>query len=292
MEDYGNGQQNGILASLDYETVNAMKAAETNWNNDFVSNGGKNNGQWQEYDGQNSSKSTGENLTGVTQGITNSAQLINSIITPKLTTYVSSYVTEVVMSYMQQAMVDMLSFDPGNIMSYAMAMMPNYLIDAGQIMNELLKPSESINEERANQELNKLTDEINKTINDKVGVVTNEINKKLSYINNEIGSIAFYATQGPAFVQQKIDLYIKKTIETCFKGIAKARDTVNDEKDKVIKSIGNKMGEQVAKKTNEKLKNQTKDQLMQIEQKKKDAMNKVKTQIINVKLKLMALIGG
>ena len=291
MEDYGNGQQ-GILGGLDYETVNAMKAAEKNWNDDFISGGGENNGKWQKYDGQNSNKSTGENLQSITQGITNSAQLINNIITPKLTTYVTSYVTEVVMSYMSDAMVSMLSFDPGNIMAYAMAMMPNYLIDTGQIMNELLKPSESINEEKANQELNKLTDEINKTINDKVGVVTDEINKKLSYINDEIGSIAFYATQGPAFVQQKIDLYIKKTVETCFKGIAKARDTVNDEKDKVIKSIGNKMGEQVAKKTNEKLKNQTKDQLMQIEQKKKDAMNKVKTQIINVKLKLMALIGG
>lgn len=292
MEDYGNGQQNGIMAGLDYDTVNAMKAAETNWNNDFMNNGGKNNGKWQEYNGQNNNKSTGENLTGIAQGITNSAQLIDSIITPKLTTYVTSYISEVVMSYMSDAMVSMLSFDPGNIMSYAMAMMPNYLIDAGQIMNELLKSNESITEDLMNNTFNDLTDQINKTIGDKVKVVTDEINEKLSKVNDEIGSIAFYSTQGPAFIQQKIDLCIKKTVETCFKGIAKARDTVNDEKDKIIKSIGDKMGQKLATKTNDKIKEQTQDKLMQVEQKKKDAMNKVKTQIINVKLKLMALIGG
>ena len=292
MEDYGNGQQNGILAGLDYETVNAMKAAEKNWNDDFISNGGKNNGKWQKYDGQNANNSTGQNLTAAAQGVSNSLELINNIITPKLTTYVTSYVTDVVMSYMQQAIVDMLSFDASAIISKATSMMPNYLLSAGAIMDELLKPKESMTEDLINDTMNDLTNQINKVIGNKVKVVTDEINKKLESVNDEIGSIAFYATQGPAFLQQKIDLCIKKTVETCCKGIAKARDTVNKEKEKVIESISTKKAEELANKANDKVKQQTQDKLMKIEQTKKDAMNKIKTQIINVKLKLMALIGG
>ena len=292
MEDYGNGQQNGIMAGLDYDTVNAMKAAEKNWNNDFMSAGGENNGKWQKYEDQNEDNSTGENLQLIAQGITNSAQLINNIITPNLTTYVSSYVSEVVMTYMSEAMVSMLSFDGSMIISKAMSIMPDYLLTAGAIMNELLKSNESMTDELINNTLNDLTSTINKVIGDKVKVVTDEINEKLAGINDEIGSIAFYATQGPAFVQQKIDLAIKKTVETCFKGIATARDAVNTEKEKIIDSIATKKAEELANKTNDQIRQQTKDKLDQINQKKKDAMNKAKTVIINAKLKLMALIGG
>ena len=34
MEDYGYSQ-NGMLSGLDAQTVSAMKAAETNWNDEF-----------------------------------------------------------------------------------------------------------------------------------------------------------------------------------------------------------------------------------------------------------------
>lgn len=292
MEDYGNSQQNSIMAGLDYETVNAMKAAEKNWNDDFVNSGGENNGKWQKYQGQRDDRDVGENLSGIVSGITNSAQLIDSIITPKLTTYVTSYISEVVMSYMADAMIDMLSFDGSVILSKAKSIMPDYLLTSGEIMNELLKPSESINEELMNNTLNDLTDQINKTIGDKVNVVSNEIKEKLNSVSDEIGSIAFYATQGPAFLQQKIDLYIKKTVETCCKGIAKARNGVNTEKEKIIESISSKKAEELANKANDQIRQQTKDKLDQAEQKKKDAMNKAKTVIINAKLKLMALIGG
>ena len=87
MEDYQNYQQSGIISGLDANTVSAMKAAETNWNDAFK------NGATTDTFRQQSEQ---ENMSGIANGLNNSAQLIESVITPNLVSYTVSYITTLV----------------------------------------------------------------------------------------------------------------------------------------------------------------------------------------------------
>lgn len=292
MEDYSNGQS-GFISGLDNETVNAMNSAKKNFNDDFL-NGASTSGfrEYKETGDKTKLASTGENLSGVVNGVAASAQLIDSVITPKLTTYITSYVSNVVMSYMADAMTEMLSFDPSAVVSMAGGLMQQYIIGPSQIMSELLKPRESINDEMLNDVQNKLMDKINEKIGDTVGKVTDEINKKLEGINPAIAEVSYYAQMGPEWMQSKIDLVTKKVVENCLSGIGTARDTVKKQKDDLIKNLAEKEAKRMAEKVNDQVAKTTKEKIDALNKQKQDAMNKVKTQIINVKLKLFALIGA
>ena len=74
--------------------------------------------------------------------------------------------------------------------------------------------------------------------------------------------------------------------------MTEARNAVNKEKEKFIQNIGDKMGKKLAKKVNDESKKGLKTQLDEVEKKKQEAISKAKTLIINVKLKLFALIGA
>lgn len=283
MEDFNNYQQSGIISGLDNETVSAMKAAQTNWNDAFKD--GATTDTFKE-------QSTGENMSGIANGIGNSAQLIESVITPNLVTYAVSYVTNVLTSYMTETITSMVAFDGSAIISYAGQMMPQYLLTAGDILNNLLQPRELLNDMQLQDMQNQLIDQINNVIGDKIKVVTDKINEGLEKIGPAIADISYYSQLGPAWVQSKIDLAIGQAVKTPIKGMTEARDAVNKQKEELIKNIGDKMGKKLADKANEKIKKTSKATLDEVEKKKQEAMAKAKTLIINVKLKLFALIGA
>ena len=282
MEDYGYGQT-GIIAGLDANTVSAMKAAQTNWNDEF-----KNGATIDTF----KEKSVGENMSGIATGIGNSMQLINSVITPNLTTYVVSYVTNTLTGYLTTCITEMLSFDASAIMSYASQMMPSFLIDAGQILQELLQPREMLNDMLLQDLQNELLGKFNELLGDKIKVVTDKINAELEKVAPTIAEISYYSQMGPAWVQSKIDLAVDQATLAPIKAMTQAKDAVNIEKEKLIQNIGAKMGAKLAKKANDAIKDTTKEGLDQIEIVKQESMAKVKTVIINVKLKLFALIGA
>lgn len=301
MEDYNNYQQSSFISGLDNDTVNALNSVTRNFNDEFM-NGASTSGFRAYRDGKdeegNQTKdksqlaSTGQNLAGIASGVNNTAQLINNIITPKLTQYVVSYVSNVVMSYMVDATTEMLKFDPGMVTSVAGGLMQQYIIGPSQIMSELLKPREKMNDELIKDTQKQLFDKINKTIGDTVGKVTKDINKKLDDINPAIAEIAYYSQMGPVWVNSKVELLVNKVTENCLSGIGQARDNLKKQKDEMIEKVADGIAKQMASKANDKVKKATKKQIDDLNKIKQDALNKVKTQIINVKLKLFALIGA
>ena len=293
MEDYNNYQQSSFISGLDKDTVNALKSVQRNFNDDFI-NGASTSGfrAYKESGDESYLGSTSENLSGILNGVNNANQLINNIITPKLTQYVVSYVSNIVMTYMADATKEMLSFNPGMVTSVASTLIQKYIIGPSQIMSELLKTREQMNDELVKDSQKEILDNINSKIGDTVGKVTKEINEKLEDINPKIAEISYYSQMGPAWVNSKVELLVNKVTENCLSGIGKARDNLKKEKDEMIEKVADGIAQQMANKTNEKTKKATKEQIDKLNKTKQDAINKVKTQIINVKLKLFALIGA
>ena len=293
MEDYNNYQQNNVISGLDNDTVNALKAAQRNFNDEFM-NGASTSGfrEYKKYNDESYLGSTSENLSGIVSGVNSSAQLINNIITPKLTQYVMSYVTNVVTSYMADAVKEMMSFDPGMVTSVAGGLMQKYIIGPSQIMSELLKTRESINDELIQDTQKELFSKINEKIGDTVGKVTDEIKEKINSINPAIAEISYYSQMGPAWVESKVNLLTNKVITNCVSGIGKARDTLKKQKDDMINNVAEGIARQMAGVVNDKTKKVTKEQIDTLNKTKQDAMNQVKVQITNVKLKLYALVGA
>jgi len=273
MEDFGNGQSNNIFPGLDNETISAMQSVQQNWNDDF----------------QNGNST---DLGGVAVGISNSLQLIDSIITPKLISYTTSYITYILTSYLQESTVEMLSFDASEIISYSAYVTPKFLLTTGAIMNELLKPKEDISEEQ----IKKADDENNKAINDAIskGVeqVSTKVSEQLEKINPTIKEIAKYSQMGPVWIKSKMDVAIKKIIEPGIKAITVGKNAVNKQKEDMIKSLGQKMGERLAEDTNEGVKKTLKEKIDKQNKEKQKSIAKAKTNVINAKLKIMALVGA
>ena len=156
MEDSSNIYGSG----LDLTTVNQLKEQEKNWNDDWLG-GDDCKGAMSKEEFRN--RDTSENVKGAVNGIVNSLQLVNNaVLTPKLTAYAVSYVTEVLTSYLQKSVVEMLSFDGKAIMSYATQLMPQYLVNAGDLMKELLTSRESMNDQMVEKIRHIIIDEAKK----------------------------------------------------------------------------------------------------------------------------------
>jgi len=273
MEDTSN-----IFPGLDTDTLNTLKASEKNWNTSF----------------KNSGKTALGNTTGA---LGNAAGALTKNVdfaskAPQFATYVANYVMTSVTSYLTESITDMLSINPGNIMSYATQMMPNFIIQPGQIMQELLKSKESINEDMGQKMLQDGIGRLNKELNTQVSKISGSITEKLGKVNDKIMSIAEHAEMGPAWVKEKTDVETKKILDTCFNEIGKVRDNVKKNIQDTINNYGVGLGKQLADKVNKKVKEQSKEQLDKINIQKQKALNKAKTAITNAKLKLMALLGG
>ena len=266
MEDTSN-----IFPGLDTDTLNTLKASEKNWNTSF----------------KNSGKTALGNATGALAKNVDFASKA-----PQFATYVANYVMTSVTSYLTESITDMLSINPGNIMSYATQMMPNFIIQPGQIMQELLKAKESIDEDMGQKMLQDGIGRLNKEMNTQVSKITGSITEKLGKVNDKIMSIAEHAEMGPAWIKEKTDVETKKILDTCFNEIGKVRDTTKRNIQDTINNYGVGLGQQLADKVNKKVKEQSKEQLDKVNIQKQKALNKAKTAITNAKLKLMALMGG
>lgn len=266
MEDTSN-----IFPGLDIDTLNTLKASEKNWNTSF----------------KNSGKTA---LGNATDALAKNVDFASKA--PQFATYVANYVMTSVTSYLTESITDMLSINPGNIMSYATQMMPNFIIQPGQIMQELLKAKESIDEDMGQKMLQDGIGRLNKEMNTQVSKITGSITEKLGKVNDKIMSIAEHAEMGPAWVKEKTDVETKKILDTCFNEIGKVRDTTKRNIQDTINNYGVGLGQQLADKINKKVKEQSKEQLDKINIQKQKALNKAKTAITNAKLKLMALMGG
>lgn len=281
MEDFKNGQT-GIISGLDNETVNALKQTQKNFNDEFM-NGASTSGFKE--------RSAGENIGGIVKGVSAANNLIDSVITPKLVTYVTSYVTNVVSAYLASSMTEMLSFNPGEVTSMAAGLLKNYIIGPSQIMSELMKTREQMNDEQIEKTQQELFNKINDKIGETVGNVNKEINEKLETINPIIANIAYYSQMGPVWVSSKVDLATQKLVENCIKGITISKEALNKQKEEMMKNIAEGIAGRMAQKANDEVKRSLKDQIDEMNKKKQDAMNKVKAQIINAKLKIYALVG-
>ena len=273
MEDTSN-----IFPGLDTDTLNTLKASEKNWNTSF----------------KNSGKTALGNATGA---LGNAAGALGKNIdfvakAPQFTTYVVNYVTTSVMSYLSESITDMLSINPGDIMSYASSMMPNFIIQPGQIMQELLKSKESIMDEMSDNMLQDTMGKLTNKLNTQVAKVTGSINEKLEKVNDKINSIAEHAEMGPAWVKEKTDVETKKILDTCFNEIGKVRNNVKKNIQDVINNIGEQIGKKMADKINNGVQEGLKEKIDKMNIEKQKATTKAKTAITNAKLKLMALMGG
>ncbi len=262
------GDNSNLFPGLDANTTAALIASEKNWNTDFK----------------------GAGVSGMAQNVTAAVDFAASA--PAFATYVTSYVTNIVMSYLTKATVEMLSIDASQITSKASSLIPNYIISPAKIMSELMKNSESSMDELNQQlEINEIS-VINKAIGNQVSKITNKINDKLSYVNNTISDISKYAYMGPTWIKSKVDLASKKIIESSCKEIGKVRDNTKQNIQDQIDSLANTLAKKIADKTNVKVQEQAKSKMDEANKKKAEAMTKAKTAITNAKLKLMALIGG
>lgn len=293
MEDYGNGQQSGIISGLDNETVSAMKNAQKNFNDDFM-NGASTSGfrDYKKSGNKDDLGSVGENLSGIVNGVNNASQLIDSIITPKLVSYCTAYITNVVTTYMADAVTDILSVDASAIVARAGGFLQDYIIGPAQIMQELLSPREALNDQLVADMQNELVEKINEKIGEKVSKITEKAQEQLDKINPTIAAISYYSQMGPVWVQSKLDLAIGKIVENSLSGIGQARDDAIKQRDELIDNLAKKKAEEMSTKINDTTTKGVKKQLDDLEKKKQDALNKVKVQITNVKLKLFALIGA
>lgn len=283
----GTGGSSNIFPGLDNETMNALYAAEKNWNSEFK------NGTLK----QGLPTTPGEAASGMLNATAAAANNVAGAVDftvhmPQFTTYVVTYVTTSITSYLADAIVDMMSIDLGRIPAYAATIMPNFLIGAGQIMQELLKTKESIMEDATKAAEQAVVDGINQKIGDNVTKLTDSVQEKLGKVQGTIQAVAYYAAMGPMWVKNKTDVETKKILETCFKEIGEKRDTVKQNVQGVVDNLGVKMAEKMAAKVNQKIKETTKESLDKINIQKQKALNKAKTAITNAKLKLMALIGG
>lgn len=262
------GDNNNLFPGLDANTTAALVASEKNWNTDFK----------------------GAGIGGAVQNV--GATVDFTANAPALATYVLSYVTNIVTSYLTQATVDMLSIDASQIATNAAKKMPSFIKSPGEIMGELLKDAEDIMEELNKQGDLNVVNSLNNMVGDQVGKLTNKINDKLSYVNDTIGDISKYAYMGPAWMKSKIDLATKKIIESSCKEIGKTRDSVKQNVQDQIDTMAEGMAEKMADDANTKVKEQSKEKIDKANKEKAKATTKAKTAITNAKLKLMALIGG
>jgi len=278
MEDYNDGsKQQGILDGLDITTLNALKEAQKDWNGDFKS-GEKTN--------------VLDNLKEIESNTSSAMQLVDAIITPKLTTYVSAYITNVVAEKMNSAMKEMLYFDASSIVNNVSKYMPEYLMSAGDLMGELLKSREEMNDSLVEDTQKKLVEDINDYISNATSNVASNINSELEKVVPTMQSIAKYSQMGPAWVQKSVDKAVAKILSNTTSFIDDATAKINLQKEKFINSLSRTLAQKKSDEINEKSKESTKDQLDDIAKKKSEAISKAKTAITNAKLKLFALIGA
>ena len=258
------GSDSNLFPGLDADTMSALIASEKNWNTDFKGNG----------------------LQKAAVVVDFTSKL------PVFATYVATYVTNIVTSYLAQATVDMLSIDASQIISNAAAKLPNFIKDHGEIMGELLKDAEDITKELVKKGDTNFVNNLNNVIGEEVSKLTGDINVNLDGVKGVIEDIGKYTYMGPAWVKSKVDLESKKMIENCCKQIASVRDTVKTNAQKQIDSLAEGIAKKQAEQANAKVKDATKAQMDEVNKAKAQAMNKAKTAITNAKLKLMAMIGG
>ena len=258
------GADSNLFPGLDADTMSALIASEKNWNTDFKGNG----------------------LQKAAVVVDFTSKL------PVFATYVATYVTNIVTSYLAQATVDMLSIDASQIAANAGKLMPNFIKSPGEIMGELLQDAEDIMEQiNKNNNLN-IVNNLNNMVGDQVSNLTNKIGEQMSKVQSTIEDIGKYAYMGPAWVKSKTDLATKKIIESSCKEIGKVRDNVKQNTQEQIDKLSEGMAEKMADDTNTKVQEATKAQLDEANKAKAQATNKAKTAITNAKLKLMAMIGG
>lgn len=263
MEDSSN-----IFPGLDQDTQNALIASEKNWNSDFK----------------------GDGPGVVVQKALNTVDFTAKL--PIFVTYVVSYVTEIVTSYMATATADMLSIDTSQIISNAAKKLPNFIKGPAEVMGELLKDSEDTNAELQKKNEENLVNNLNKEIGNQVSKLTNGIDVNLGKVGETIENIGQYAYMGPVWFKSKIDLETKKIIENCCKQIASVRDSVKNDTQKQIDTLAEGLAQKKADQANQKTQESAKNTINDANKKKAQAMTMAKTAITNVKLKLMALIGG
>jgi len=260
----GQGENSNLFPGLDADTTSALMASEKDWNSDF--------------------KGNGVQKIGVAIDFTSKL--------PIFTSYVTSYITNIVTTYLSQATADMLSIDASQIITNAGKMMPTFVKDSGEIMGELLKNVEDIIEEIDKNNKLDVVSNLNNKVNEQISQLTNKISENMGSIQNIIEDVGKYAYMGPAWIKNKIDLSTKRIIESSFKEIGKTRDNTKKNIQDQIDKISENMAQKMAAEENEKIKKMTKEKFDEANKKKAEAMTKAKTAITNAKLKIMALIGG
>ena len=257
-----------IFPGLDQDTLNALMSSEKNWNTDFKGNG------------------PGAVAQKALKVVDFTAKL------PNLVTYVVSYVTGIVTTYMANSTADMLSIDPSQIVTNAAAKLPSFIKSPAEILGELTKDAEDIAKELENKGDTNLMENLNKSINDQVGKFTNKINDNLSGVDKTIEDIGKYAYMGPSWIKNKIDLESKRIIENCSKQISSVRDSVKSNVQGQIDSLAEGLAKRQAEEINQKTHDAVKAPIDKANKEKAKATSKAKTAITNAKLKIMALIGG
>ena len=232
-----------------------------------------------------------QNLQGISRGLTNSLNVIDQIITPKLTTYITDYMSGVLMSYTQEAVVEMLSFDMQQIVEMGMKLVPDYIKSPSEMLKELLSDNEAISDNEIKNAEEELRNKFNEKLSYGAAGISKYATEQLQKVNKELSMISYYSQMGPAWVNDKVEKAVSASLNFSMKYIGSARDSVIKERNKFVESASRNLAQRVAIQEGKKLEVLTKKKIDDANQKKAEALSMAKTQIQQAKMVIFGLLG-
>jgi hypothetical protein len=195
------------------------------------------------------------------------------------------------MSYTQQAIIDILSFDAREIIDMGMKLVPDYVKTPSEILKELLSDNESI----TNSEVEKAEEDLRNAFNDKLSYYAGKISdfgvKQLEKVNKELCMISYYSNMGPAWLNDRVQDAVSTSVSFSMKYIGIARNKAMEERAKFVEMMSRELAHRVATQECKKLEVLGKEKIDKANQKKTEALSKAKTQIQQAKLIIFGILG-
>lgn len=239
-----------IFPGLDAATEHELRAAETNWGKEFI-------------------EGTGNTLLNINTSLNFAPNI------PNLVTAATSYVTQDVMSYLTNAITDMLSIDTSYIFSLAAQMMPDFLISPSKILKDLLIPSEIQTDSLFKLDETAIINTLNKKIGYQIDKISYTVNNAILPLEKKIEKIGYYAHMGPEWVSEHLRLETNNVIDYCHNAISSVTQSTKHNIQKQMNEFAYNIAVRQAQKINNKIKEEQNKKLQDIELAKSKAKIKV-----------------
>lgn len=231
---------------------------------------------------------------GMTRGIIDNAANLPQIITTlsmslvsKATEVITNEVAKLTTDYLQKHAQAIMLF-PTQISSYSMAYFNANKMSIADALKAMTQSNED-RQEKSNEENNKKSktefiNNIQEKSQEFIGTVNDYVKTGTSYIS----MVTAYIQNGPEWVSNQLDKQIGKLVEGAKEQIDKRWEKDKEQYDIKAKAIGDKIGEEMAAKYN----NAIKETQKASQEKIKKAKAKVTIQLFTVKAKAASQLGS